>query len=60
VAVPDESLRELTALSGVLAQEDLHSTLAEICRIAVRAVPAGGLRDDTPVWITGCSNARRR
>ena len=37
----EESLRELTALAGVvLAQQDVASSLNEICRIAVRAVPA--------------------
>lgn len=38
--VSEDTLRELTALSGVvLAQTDLPSTLIEICNIAVRAVP---------------------
>lgn len=37
---PEDALRELTALTGVvLGQEDLPSTLDEICRIAVRAIP---------------------
>jgi GAF domain-containing protein len=41
MALPEESLHALTALSGVvLAQEDLRSSLDEVCRIAVRAVPA--------------------
>jgi GAF domain-containing protein len=40
VAVSEEALRELTALAGVvLAQDDLESTLREVCRIAARAVP---------------------
>jgi GAF domain-containing protein len=40
MAVPDECVRELAALAGVvLGRDDLPSTLAEICRIAVRAVP---------------------
>lgn len=40
MTIPEEALRELTALAGVvLGQEDLPSTLDEICRIAVRAVP---------------------
>lgn len=39
--LPDESVRELTALTGVvLLHDDLHSTLDEICRLAVRALPA--------------------
>ena len=38
--MPDESLRQLTLLSGVvLAQADLPSTHEEITRIAVRALP---------------------
>ena len=38
--LPEESLQELTALAGVvLAQNDLTTSLAEVCRIAVRAVP---------------------
>lgn len=40
MTVPEEALRELTALSGVvLMQTDLPATLIEICNIAVRAVP---------------------
>ena len=40
MTIPEEALRELTALAGVvLGQEDLPSTLDEICRVAVRAVP---------------------
>jgi GAF domain-containing protein len=40
MALPDTSLRELIRLSGVvLAQDDLSSTLDEICRIAVSVVP---------------------
>jgi GAF domain-containing protein len=40
MALPDEAIRELTALSGVvLMHEDIDETLNEICRIAVRAVP---------------------
>ena len=40
MALSDESLRQLTLLSGVvLAQADLASTHEEITRIAVRAVP---------------------
>lgn len=40
MAVPESSLRELTELAGVvLAQHDIASTLDEVCRIAVRAVP---------------------
>ena len=40
MTVPEESVRELAALSGVvLGQPDVTSTLAEICRISVRAVP---------------------
>jgi transcriptional regulator with GAF, ATPase, and Fis domain len=40
MTIPEDALRELTALAGVvLAQDDLPSTLNEICRIAVRAVP---------------------
>jgi|tagenome__1003787_1003787.scaffolds.fasta_scaffold20144536_1 transcriptional regulator with GAF, ATPase, and Fis domain len=39
--LPDESIRELTALASVvLTNEDVHSTLQEICRIAVRAIPS--------------------
>lgn len=38
--IPEESLRELTQLSGLaLAQEDIPSTWGEICRITVRALP---------------------
>lgn len=38
--LPDSTVAELTALSAVvLAQDDLTSTLVEVCRIAVRAVP---------------------
>jgi GAF domain-containing protein len=38
--IPEESVRELIALSALpLAQEDLPTTLAEMCRIAVRALP---------------------
>ncbi len=41
MALPDECVRELTALSGVvLAHDDLSGALDEICRIAVRAVPS--------------------
>jgi hypothetical protein len=40
MALPDDAVRELTALSGVvLLYEDIDETLNEICRIAVRAVP---------------------
>jgi GAF domain-containing protein len=40
VTFSDDSMRELAALSGVvLGQDDLPSTLQEITRIAVRAVP---------------------
>jgi GAF domain-containing protein len=40
MAVSQEALEELTALAGVvLVTTDLPSTLIEICRIAVRAVP---------------------
>jgi GAF domain-containing protein len=40
MSLSEESLRQLTVLSGVvLAQEDLASTHAEITRIAVRALP---------------------
>lgn len=36
----EDSLAELAALAGVvLGQEDLPSTLDEVCRVAVRAVP---------------------
>ena len=41
VSVPEEPLRALTELAGVvLVQDDLPATLQEICRIAVRAVPS--------------------
>jgi GAF domain-containing protein len=40
VEVPDQTLRELQALAGVvLGQESLSEALDEVCRIAVRAVP---------------------
>jgi GAF domain-containing protein len=40
MALTDEAVRELTALSAVvLMYQDLDETLNEICRIAVRAVP---------------------
>ena len=40
MTVPEDSMRELAALSGVvLGQDDVASTLDEICRIATRAVP---------------------
>ncbi len=40
MALPEESIRELTALAGVvLSHNDIDATLTEICRIAVRAVP---------------------
>jgi GAF domain-containing protein len=40
MVLPDESVLELAALAGVaLIYDDIQSTLAEICRIAVRAVP---------------------
>lgn len=40
MTMPEETVQQLAELAGVvLAQEDLHSTLVEICRIAVRAVP---------------------
>lgn len=40
VTLPDDAMRELAALSGVvLAQSDLPSTLREMCLIATRAVP---------------------
>jgi GAF domain-containing protein len=40
MSVSDEALEELAALAGVvLVAVDLPSTLGEICRIAVRAVP---------------------
>ncbi|HUR73503.1 MAG TPA: GAF and ANTAR domain-containing protein [Sporichthya sp.] len=40
MTISEEALHELTALAGVvLAQEDLSSTLDEICRISVRAIP---------------------
>jgi GAF domain-containing protein len=40
VPLPDESVSELTALAGVvLSHDDINTTLNEICRIAVRAVP---------------------
>jgi GAF domain-containing protein len=38
--IPEESVRELTALSGLaLAQQGVPETLEEMCRIAVRALP---------------------
>lgn len=40
MTVPEESLQELTLLAGVaLAQDDLPSTLEEICRITTKIVP---------------------
>lgn len=40
MSLPEESIRELTSLAGVaLGQEDIRTTLTEICRIAVRAIP---------------------
>lgn len=55
MAVPDQTIRELTALAGVvLGQDDLEGTLVELCRIAVRAVPCADgasittLRDGQP------------
>ena len=40
--LPEDAVRELTSLTGVvLAQQDLPSSLREMTRIAVRAVPAG-------------------
>src|SRR4051794_30639149 len=41
VTLPDNLVSELTALTGViLEQENLPATLVEICRIAVRALPS--------------------
>jgi GAF domain-containing protein len=38
--IPEESVRELIALTGLpLAQQDVPSTLQQMCRIAVRALP---------------------
>lgn len=58
MAVPDETIRELTALAGVvLGQQDLEATFVELCRIAVRAVPGTDgatmttLRDGQPTAI---------
>jgi GAF domain-containing protein len=40
MSVPEDSMRELASLAGVvLGQEDLAATLEELTRIAVRAVP---------------------
>jgi GAF domain-containing protein len=39
MALPDDRLHELAALAGaVLAQDDLRSTLREICRVAARTI----------------------
>lgn len=41
MAVPDETIRELAELAGVvLGQKDLEATLVELCRIGVRALPS--------------------
>jgi GAF domain-containing protein len=41
VAVSDEQAQELAALAGVvLVQDDLPSTLVEVCRIATRVIPS--------------------
>lgn len=38
--VSDNALQELAALAGVvLTSDDLHATLVDMCRIAIRAVP---------------------
>lgn len=40
MAVTEETIAELTALTGVvLDQDDLPTTLVELCRVAARAVP---------------------
>lgn len=50
---PEESLRQLTALSGVvLGQRDLSSALDEICRVSVRAVP-GAVGASITSWTDG-------
>jgi GAF domain-containing protein len=39
--ISDEALQQLTALAGLaMTSEDLHGALSEICRVAVRAIPA--------------------
>ncbi|HET7530970.1 MAG TPA: GAF and ANTAR domain-containing protein [Mycobacteriales bacterium] len=65
MAVPEETIAQLAELSAVvLAQDDLTSTLTEICRIASRAVPGAEgasittLREGRPVAIASDDWAR--